>query len=179
MSRMTVVNPAQAEGKTKNLLDAVNSKLGRTPNLMKTLAHSPAALEAYLNFSGALSGGALDAKLRERLALAVGQANGCEYCVAAHAAIGKMAGLTPEQITDARHSEADDPKHDVALKFARAVITKRGEIADADFEHMKTAGFTEGEIAEVIANIALNIFTNYFNHIAQTEIDFPRIAATA
>jgi uncharacterized peroxidase-related enzyme len=179
MARITTVNPANAEGKTKELLDAVNAKLGRTPNIMKTLAQSPAALESYLNFSGALSGGGLEPALRERIALAVGQANSCDYCLAAHSAIGKMVGLTADEVAAARRAESDNPKYAAALKFARTVVEKRGEITDADFQSIADAGFTQGEIAEVIANVALNIFTNYFNHIAQPDIDFPRVAATA
>ena len=110
MSRITAVDPAQATGKTKELLNAVQAKLGITPNLMKTLAHSPSALEGYLNFSGALSGGVLNAKFREAIALAVAQANSCEYCLSAHSAIGKMVGLKPEEIAASRESRSASTK---------------------------------------------------------------------
>ncbi len=177
MSRISTVDTTQVQGKAKTLLDAVQKKLGVTPNMMKAMAQSPAVLEGYLNFSGALAGGSLNAKIREQIALAVGEANSCDYCLAAHTAIGGMVGLTESQVSTARLALSDDPKTDAALKFARTIVAQRGEIRDADFDRVRQAGFTEGEVAEIVANTALNIFTNYFNHIAGTEIDFPKVAA--
>lgn len=174
MSRITAVNHESAEGKTKELLDAVKKQIGFAPNLMKTLAHSPNALEAYLNFSGTL-GHTLNAKLREEIALVSAEENGCGYCASAHTAIGKMVGLTDEQTLAAREGRGDDVKNDAGLKFAKAVLEKRGKVGDNDLEAVKNAGFTSGEIAEIVANVALNVFTNYFNETAQTEIDFPAI----
>ena len=178
MTRLTAINPDEAAGKAKQLLDGVQQKLGLTPNLMRTFANSPAVLEAYLNFSGALGEGLLDAKLREQIALAVAEANSCEYCLSAHTAIGKMVGLNESDLTKARQAKASDVKTEAALQFAREIVVKRGEVSDADWQAVKDAGYGEGEIAEIIANVALNIFTNYFNHIARTEVDFPRIALT-
>lgn len=175
MPRLTAVNPAEATGKAKKLLDGVQAKLGMTPNLMKTLANSPAALEAYLNFGAALSTGALDAKFREQIAIAVAQANSCEYCLSAHSAIGGMVGLSADEITFSRNAHAADPKRDAGLRFAQTVVVQRGEISDAALDQVRQAGFTDGEIAEIVANVAVNIFTNYFNHVAQTEVDFPRV----
>ena len=177
MSRITPVNPAQATGKAKELLDAVQSKLGITPNLMKTLATSPAALEAYLSFSGALGAGILDAKFREQIALAVAQANSCEYCLAAHCAIGKMVGLKPEDINSSRESHSTDAKKDAGLKFAQSIVVQRGEVSNSSVDDVRKAGYSDGEITEIVANVALNIFTNYFNHVAQTDVDFPRVPA--
>ena len=178
MTRLTAINPDEATGKAKQLLDGVQQKLGLTPNLMRTFANSPAVLEAYLNFSGALGEGLLDAKLREQIALAVAEANSCEYCLSAHTAIGKMVGLNESDLTKARQAKASDVKTEAALQFAREIVVKRGEVSDADWQAVKNAGYGEGEIAEIIANVALNIFTNYFNHIARTEVDFPLIALT-
>ncbi|MEW6129851.1 MAG: carboxymuconolactone decarboxylase family protein [Acidobacteriota bacterium] len=175
MSRVQAIDYEQATGKTRALLDAVKTKLGITPNLMKTMAQSPAVLEAYLNFSGALNGGKLNPRLREQIALITAEINGCDYCASAHTAIGKSIGLSAEAILAARQGNAPDAKSDAALKFARAIIVNRGEVSDADFQTVKAAGFDEGEVAEIIANVALNIFTNYFNEIAKTEIDFPRV----
>lgn len=118
MSRIETVNPALATGKAKELLDAVQAKLGMTPNLMRVMANSPAVLDAYLKFSGALAVGALTAKERERIALAVGQANSCDYCLSAHTALGKMSGLTASEILDARRGKADDSKAGAILAFA-------------------------------------------------------------
>ena len=176
MQRLTAVNPAEATGKAKELLDGVQQKLGMTPNLMRTLANSPAALEAYLNFGAALGHGALDAKFREQIALAVAQANSCEYCLAAHTAIGKMVGLSPEQIVASREASAEDAKRNAGLRFAQAIVVERGDLSDAAMTQVKSAGFTDGEIAEIVANVAVNIFTNYFNHVARTEVDFPKVA---
>jgi uncharacterized peroxidase-related enzyme len=179
MQRINAVNPAQATGKTKQLLDAVQAKLGVTPNLMRTLASSPSALEAYLNFGAALAGGLLSAQFREQIALTVAEANSCDYCLAAHTTIGKMVKLNEHEIISARLAEANDIKTDAALKFVRQVVLDRGEISDSAFGAVRDAGFSEGEITEIIANIALNIFTNYFNHIARTDVDFPKVQPVA
>lgn len=175
MSRIQPVNYEQSTGKVKVLLDGVTAKLGMTPNMMKTMARSPAVLEAYLNFSGALAGGNLDARLREQIALISAEINGCGYCASAHTAIGKMAGLSGEAISAARRGHSADAKSDAALRFARLVIVNRGQVSEADIKALKDTGFSEGEIGEIVANVALNIFTNYFNEIAETEIDFPKV----
>ena len=178
MQRISAIDPTQATGKSKQLLDGVQAKLGITPNLMKTLATAPAALEAYLNFNGALSTGVLDAKFREQIALTVAQANACEYCLSAHSAIGKMVGLKPEEIESSRESRSTDSKRDAGLKFAQAIVVQRGELSDSAVENVRKAGYSDGEITEIVANVALNIFTNYFNHIARTDVDFPRVSPT-
>ena len=177
MARIAPVNPATATGKAKTLLDAVKQKLGMVPNMMSTMAQSPAALDGYLAFSGALSSGLLDAKLREQISLVVGQNNACDYCLSAHSAIGKMVGLQPADITAARTGQASDPRRAAALSLASRIVETRGNLKDADVQAARGAGLGDGEIAEVVANVALNIYTNYFNHIAATEIDFPKAPA--
>ncbi|EMI43945.1 carboxymuconolactone decarboxylase family protein [Rhodopirellula sp. SWK7] len=173
MSRIETVNPAQATGQAKELLDGVKAKLGMTPNLMRVMANSPAVLDAYLKFSGALSEGELSAPTREQIALTVGQANSCDYCLSAHTAIAKMNGLSADQIRAARLASSSDAKTNAILVFASQLIQKRGFVSDADITAAREAGVTDAEFAEVIANAALNILTNYFNHVAQTAIDFP------
>jgi uncharacterized peroxidase-related enzyme len=175
MSRITTIDPANATGKAKQLLEAVRSKLGITPNMMRAMANSPAVLEGYLNLSSALAGGSLNAKIREQIALAIAEVNSCGYCLSAHAAFGKMVGLDSEAITLARHVTSSDTKTEAILKLAQSITLQRGEISDADFRAARTAGLTDGEIAEVVANVALNVFTNYFNHVADTVIDFPEV----
>jgi len=175
MTRIQAIDYEQSTGKARELLDAVKAKLGITPNMMKTMAQSPAVLEAYLNFSGALGGGKLSARLREQIALISAEVNGCGYCASAHTAIGKMVGLDEDAILAARNGNATDAKNDAALKFARAVIVNRGEVSDAGLQAVKDAGFSDGEVGEIVANVALNIFTNYFNEIAKTDIDFPEV----
>lgn len=175
MTRIQPVNYEASTGKVRELLDGVKSKLGMTPNMMKTMGQSPAVLEAYLSFSGALASGKLNARLREQIALITAEVNGCGYCASAHTAVGKMVGLGENAIAAARQGYSTDAKTDAALKFARNVIVNRGEISDADLQAVRDAGFSDGEIAEIVANIALNIFTNYFNIIAGTDIDFPKV----
>jgi uncharacterized peroxidase-related enzyme len=175
MPTITPIDPARATGKAKQLLDAVQAKLGITPNLMKTFATSAAALEAYLNFSGALSGGLLEAKFREQISLAVAQANSCEYCLSAHTVIGGMVGLKPEEIQSSRVSHSTDAKKNAGLQFAQAIVIQRGEVSASAVENVRKAGYSDGEIVEIVSNVALNILTNYINHVAQTEVDFPRV----
>ncbi|PQO46868.1 carboxymuconolactone decarboxylase family protein [Blastopirellula marina] len=173
MTRLIAIAPESAQGQAKRLLDGVQSKLGMTPNLMRTMASSPAVLEGYLALSGALTHGKLSAKVREQLSLTVAEANGCDYCLAAHSTIGKMSGLTAEQIADSRRGESVDAKTDSLLHFARQVIDSRGKVSDADVYAVRDAGYSDAEIGEIVAAVALNIFTNYFNNVAETEIDFP------
>jgi len=175
MSRIQAINPAQASGKAKQLLDAVQSKLGLTPNLTRVMANSPAVLEGYLSFSGALAGGSLRPAVREQIALVVAEVNFCAYCLSAHTAIGGMVGLKADAIVAARRASANDAKTDAILKLARAIVVQRGEISDSDFRGARDAGLSDGDISEVLGNVALNILTNYFNHVAQTDIDFPKV----
>lgn len=175
MNRITQLDPAQATGKAKQLLDAVQSKLGIVPNLTRVLANSPAALEGYLNFSGALAGGTLNAKVREQIALAVAEGNLCGYCLSAHTFIGGKVGLTDKDIADARQTNAASDKTDAILKLALSILVQRGEISDDALKAARNAGLTDGEIVETTANVALNIFTNYINHVARTVVDFPEV----
>lgn len=177
MSRITAIDPAQAAGKNAELFSAVKSKLGVVPNLMRTLAHSPAALEAYLGLGATLSKGVLPAAVREQLALAIGEANACDYCVAAHSLLGKGAGLSPVAVMGARLARAEDPKVDALLKFAAAVVAERGLVSDEAVAAVRAAGAGDAEIIEVVAHVALNTLTNYTNHVAQTAVDFPKAAA--
>ena len=164
-----------ANGKAKALLDGVQAKLGVTPNLMRTLANSPAVLEAYLSFGGALAKWELSARLREQIALTVAETNACGYCLAAHTAIGKSVGLSNVAMLDARRSEAGEPKDAAALRFARKVVRERAQVTDADVADLRREGYGDGEIAEIVANVGLNVFTNYFNLVAGTEVDFPAV----
>jgi uncharacterized peroxidase-related enzyme len=175
MSRIHQINPETATGKARELLDAVQGNLGLVPNMTRAMANSPAVLNGYLSLSGALSKGSLSAKLREQIALVVAQTNGCDYCLAAHSTIGKMVGLGADQILDSRRGTSIDPKTDTMIQFARQIVDDRGHVSDAHIAQVRAAGLDDGAIAEVVANVALNIFTNYFNHVAETEIDFPRV----
>jgi uncharacterized peroxidase-related enzyme len=173
MSRINQIAPETATDRARTLLDAVQNRLGLVPNMMRAMANSPAVLDAYLQFSGALSKGTLSARVREQLSLAVAQANGCDYCLAAHSTIGKMVGLTAERIRDSRLGTAVDPKTDALIRFALEVVEARGRVSDAALADVHEAGFDDGAIAEVVAHVALDVFTNYFNNVARTDVDFP------
>lgn len=175
MPRLNAIDPAVATGNVKALLDGVQATLGMTPNLMRTMANSPAVLEAYLSFNTALARGRLSAKLREQIALAVAQANGCEYCLSAHTAIGKKVGLPEGDLLTSRQWVSSDPKANAALEFARAVLTHRGQVSDDDVSRVRQAGIGDAEITEIVANVALNVLTNYFNLVAGTSVDFPQV----
>jgi uncharacterized peroxidase-related enzyme len=173
MSRLQQIDPETATGRAKELLTTVKSKLGLIPNMTRAMVNSPVVLESYLHFHGALSNGSLPPRLREQIALAVAEVNGCDYCLAAHSAIGRLAGLTAEQIRDSRLGNAVDPRADAALHFARRVVATHGQVTDADLDAIRAAGFDDGAIAEVVASVVLHIFTNYFNLVARTDLDFP------
>ncbi len=174
-ARLKPVNPETATGETKAALDAIQQKMGRIPNIFLLMANSPAAVNAYLAFSDALSKGFLDAQMRERIAIAIAETHGCEYCLSAHVAIGKSVGLSEDELNKARQQQSSNAKADAAMSFVRDVLVRKGEIIDADLEEARVAGLTDGEITELIANVALNVFTNYFNLVAKTENDFPRV----
>jgi uncharacterized peroxidase-related enzyme len=175
MSRLPLVEATNAPGRAKQLLQGVQAKLNITPNFLRAMANSPAVLDGYLALSGALANGSLPARIREEIALSVGEQNGCEYCVSAHSMLGKRAGLTEEEVEDARESRASAPREAAALDFARAVLAKRGRITDADFAAVRDAGFSNAEIAEIVTHVALNVFTNYFNIATGVAVDFPRV----
>ncbi|MBI3886455.1 MAG: carboxymuconolactone decarboxylase family protein [Opitutae bacterium] len=177
MSRIPALDPLHATGPTAQLFTAVKSKLGMVPNLMRTFGHSPAVLQGYLGFSGALATGTLGGKVGEQIALAVSETNTCDYCLATHSLLGQGAGLSPAAITDARLAGASDPKTDALLKFAAVVVESRGLVSDAALVAVRAAGATDAEIVETVAHVALTILTNYTNHVAQTVVDFPRAAA--
>jgi len=176
MAQVKMVDPVQATGKSKELLTTLQNNVKSVPNLAKALANSPAALKAWMEFDSALAKGSLNAKLRQEIALAVGQKNGCEYCVSAHTAIGKAAGLTEQQILASRQGQGTSPKDTAALAFARELLEKRGQVPASSIQALRDHGFADGEIAEIVAHVALNIFTNYFNIALDVDVDFPRVA---
>jgi uncharacterized peroxidase-related enzyme len=180
MSRITLPTPDQTPVATLPLLDAVKKQLGVVPNLMKLVGNSPAALEGYLSLNAALNKGVLDAKTRERIALAIAEFNGCGYCLSAHTYLGKnVAKLDDIEILANRNGKSSDPKAAAAVHFATRVAKERGHISDGDLNAVKKAGYSEAEIVEIVLHVALNTLTNYINEVAQTEIDFPRVEPKA
>lgn len=162
----------------KPLLEAVEKQLGVVPNLFRTVANSPAGLEGYLGLNGALAKGRLDAKTRERIALAVAEINGCGYCLSAHTYLAKnLAKLDDAEITANRNGASNDPKADAAVRFAVKVTEARGHVSEEDLRSVKLAGYDDGEVIEIVLHVALNTLTNYVNEVAKTDIDFPVVAA--
>ncbi len=179
MPRLTTIDPMTATGEAKELLDGVQTKLGMAPNIVRTMANSPAVLKAFLGFGEALAGGRFDARSREAFALAVAGANGCDYCAAAHTAFSKGLKVGEDEIERRLGGRSSDPGLDAALVFATKLVEKRGFVDDEDLAAVRAAGHDDGAIAEIVANVAANIFANYFDHVAQTEIDFPKVGLGA
>jgi uncharacterized peroxidase-related enzyme len=143
------------------------------------IANAPAVLEAYVNFMSALSHGALDPKLREQLAVTVAGFNGCNYCASAHVFLGGKAGIDKDEMLANINGKSSDRKIQAAIDFARALMEQRGKVGDADLKAVRAAGFNDEEVVEILAHVALNTFTNYFNETALTEIDFPAVNINA
>lgn len=175
MPRIKPLLTTDAPEKSRALLESVKKSLGITPNLMATLAHSPAALQSYLGFGQALSSASLSPALREQLAVAIAGESSCGYCASAHTLLGTNAGVEAEELAHNLTGNSGEPSVQAAIDFALAIVSKRGWVDDADLDRVRAAGFSEGEIVEIVAVVAINTFSNYFNHIAGTEIDFPEV----
>ena len=178
MTRIKPVEPSGAQEKTRELLAVVKKQMGSVPNIFKGFANSPAVLEFYLVQSKALADGDLDPKLREQIAVTLANINQCDYCASAHTYLGKKAGISPSELASNLDGRSEDAKTGTALRFARAVADTRGRIDDKDLKRVRDAGFSESEIVEIIAHVGMNLFTNYFNNVAHTEIDFPHVDTT-
>ena len=175
MSRIpTPATIEAAPNASQAMLQAVKKQLGVAPNLFRLVATSPAALEGYLGMSAALSKGALPAATRERIALAVAEINGCQYCLSAHTYLGRnLAKLDDAEMSANRSGRSNDAKADAAVRFAASVALARGHVTAADFSAVRDAGYSDAQIIEIVQHVALNVWTNYINTVAQTEIDFP------
>jgi uncharacterized peroxidase-related enzyme len=162
------------------MLQAVKKQLGVVPNLFRLVSTSPAALEGYLGLNGALAKGALEAPTRERIALAVAEINGCDYCLSAHSYLGKnLAKLSDAEIAANRGGGSSEPKADAAVRFAVKLVNARGHVSDADLQAVRQAGYSDAQVIEIVLHVALNTLTNYVNEVARTEIDFPVVTAKA
>lgn len=177
MSRLPIQSVESATGSNKDIFAALQKGLGMVPNMAKVMANSPAVLQSWVQFNGALGTARLSAQIREQIALLTAESNACTYCLSAHSALGKMVGLNQAQIDGARHRQSSDPRTLAALTFAQAVIESRGGVAESDIHAVRTAGFSDAEIAEIVAAVALNFFTNFFNRAFDVDVDFPRVEA--
>jgi uncharacterized peroxidase-related enzyme len=174
MSRLSIPTVDASAEASKPFLAAVQKQLGLVPNLMKLVGHSPAALEGYLSLSGALGKGKLNVQLRERIALTIAEYNGCDYCLSVHSYLASNAvKLSTAEIDAARDGRSEDARTEAALQFALRVAQSRGRVSDADVAALRLAGFDEAAVVEIVANVAVNVLTNYINNVALTDIDFP------
>src|SRR2546427_4165598 len=173
MSRLTPIQSNGATSELKRSLKNSRLKLDEAPRFLQVMANSPASLRAYIRADAALARGQLTPRQRQQVALAVAEINGSSYGLSAHYDTGKSLGLTHHEMQLARNAAAEDPKAETMLRFTQAVVLQRGDISDEDFQALRKAGFTDAQTVEIVANIALNIFSNYFNSVAKTEVDFP------
>jgi len=178
MTRITAIDSSTAQGQTKDLLDATQAQLGRIPNLYACIAQSPAALDGYLALRGALGKGALSIPMRERIALLTAAINDCGYCVSAHTFRGAKIGLSSSELAATQDSQSEEPKSRAALQFVDALLQQHGQISNDDFAQVKAQGWSDAEIGEMVAHVALNVFSNYFNHVATPTLDFPAVTVT-
>lgn len=177
MSRLKLIKLADANGKARPLLEAAKSRNGKEINLVSAFANAPAVLASYLSFASTLSEGALDPGLREKIAVATAGYNRCNYCASAHTYIGQRLGISNQELSANLVGASEDSKSSAALDFAMQLVSKRGHIDDNDMNSVRNAGYSDEEIVEIVAHVALNTFTNYFNVAFQVEVDFPLVVA--
>lgn len=175
MSRVPLIDSSIATGERRLVLEQIHQAFGATPAMFRAVANSPAALKSMFGAFGALGKGVLPAKLGEQLAVAIANRNECEYCLAAHTALGRKAGVTAQEISDAQNGRSSEARTAAALSFALKVVDTRAHIEDADIGALRSAGFNDEEIVEIIAHVALNLFTNYINVALKVPVDFPAV----
>ncbi|MBB1594392.1 carboxymuconolactone decarboxylase family protein [Achromobacter sp. UMC46] len=175
MTRVSLIDPSSTTPDRAALLTQIHGAFGATPNMFKAVANSPAALKSMWGAFGALGGGVIPAKLGEQIAVAVADRNGCGYCLAAHTALGRKAGASAEEMTAAQDGQSTDPKTAAALRFALQLVEARGQVGQADVQAVRAAGFSDEEIVEILAHVALNLFTNYVNEAFAVPVDFPAV----
>lgn len=175
MTRVALIDPLNTTEDRAALLGQVKQAFGVTPNMFRAVANSPAALQSLWGFFGALGGGAIPPRLGEQIAVAVANRNACEYCLAAHTALGRKAGASADEMGAAQMGHSDDPKTAAALRFALKLVEARGQVGDADVQPLRAVGFSDAEIVEILAHVALNLFTNYVNVAFAVPVDFPGV----
>ena len=174
MSRIPPIQAEEAQKEVRSIYQVFQKKLGKIPNIFLHMGHSKAVLQAYNSLADAANQTVLSPALREQIALVVSQANECQYCLSAHSAIGKGAGLSDQEIMEARHGQAKEAKTQAILKFAKLLSDNKGHVSDQDVQQLKKAGVSDQEMIEVILIVVQTIFTNYFNHVTDPQIDFPQ-----
>lgn len=176
MSRVPLHTASTAPAASQPLLAQVQGAFGATPNMFRAVANSPAALQLMWAGFGALGGGSLPAKLGEQVAVAIADRNRCEYCLAAHTALGRKAGASAGEMAEAQAGHSADPQTAAALAFALKVVEYRAAVTAADVQELRNAGFSDEAVVELLAHVALNLFTNYINVALAVPVDFPKVA---
>lgn len=175
MNRVPLIDRTSADPRQQALLDPIHHAFGTVPGMFRAVANSPAALSSMWSAFSALGTGTLGNALGEQIAVAVADRNACEYCLAAHTALGRKAGLSASELRSAQDGRSDVPRTQAALHFALLLVERRGQVGDADIEALRNAGFTDEGIVEIIAHVALNLFTNYINVALAVPVDFPAV----
>ena len=175
MNRVPLIDRNETTPERRALLEQIHAAFGATPNMFRAVANSPAALQSMWAAFGALGGGTLGSKLGEQIAVAVADRNACEYCLAAHTVLGRKAGATAEEMSAAQAGESADPRTQAALRFALKVVDQRAQVSDSDVQALRAAGFSDEAVVEILAHVALNLFTNYVNVAFAVPVDFPAV----
>ena len=175
MARVNLVKPTEASGDVKGTLEHIQRAFGVVPAMFQAVANSDVALKSMWGSFGALAGGKLSAVVKEQLAVAIADRNACEYCLAAHTALGRKAGASAQEMSAAQRGKSDDPRTAAALAFALKLVDARGQISEEDFRALRAAGYDDEAVVEIIAHVALNLFTNYINVALQVPVDFPAV----
>ena len=176
MDRIPLIDRHATTPERQQLLDQIHAAFGASPNMFRAVAHAPAALRSLWGSFGALGRGVIGAQLGEQIAVAVANRNQCHYCLAAHTALGKQAGLDGDRLHAAQQGQSSDPRTRAALQFALAIVERRGQVSDADLQAVRDAGFNDEALVEIVAHVALNLFTNYVNIVFAVPVDFPAVA---
>jgi uncharacterized peroxidase-related enzyme len=173
MQRIESLTIDKAPDASKPVLEAINGKFRKVPNIFAALGNSPAALKTLTGIFASLDEGSLSGKPHEAVALRVGEMHGCKYCTAAHTAKAQMAGATEEETIAYRKGIVDDPKLQSILDLAVSMVENRGKVTDEDVQACRDNGVTDAELLEIVAIVACNTYTNYINGLVLTEVDFP------
>jgi alkylhydroperoxidase family enzyme len=174
MQRLHSISKQAAQGRTRELLDAVQQAFGMVPNTASMMANSPAVLESFLAFSQAMGNARIGQKLHNQIKLNTSESNSCVYCTSILSAVGPAAGLTPEDILAGRTGNAEDRRAKAALAFAGDVLESRGKVSNQQLAAVREASFDDTDIVEIVASVVLGCFTNFLNNVAETELDIPR-----
>lgn len=175
MSRINLVTEENANEEQAALYSAINDQLGMIPNFLKVFANSPSALRAFLGLHSIANEGSLDPQTKERIALVLAEQNACQYCVSAHTAIGRKAGLSSAEMEANREGSSQDAKAAAAVKFAKALAENNGDVTTAELLDVRSAGYSEAEIVEIITHVGMNVLTNILGKASRVEIDFPKV----